>query len=118
MSSKIEWTGHTWNPIVGCRRVSAGCENCYAERTVHRGMSPQHQGLTVLGKTGPRWNGEYNVVEKRFDEPLRRKKPTTWFVNSLSDLFYEPLPNELIAAIFGVMAATPQHTYQVLTKRP
>ena len=118
MSSKIEWTGHTWNPIVGCRRVSAGCENCYAERTVHRGMSPQHKGLTVLGKKGPRWNGEYNVAEKRFDEPLRRKKATTWFVNSLSDLFFEPLPNELIAAIFGVMAATPQHTYQVLTKRP
>ncbi len=122
--TKIEWTknadgtaGKTWNPIVGCRRVSAGCENCYAERTVHRGMSPQHKGLTVLGKKGPRWNGEFNVVEKRFDEPLRRKKPTTWFVNSLSDLFFEPLPFELIAAIFGIMAATPQHTYQVLTKR-
>ena len=116
--SSIEWTGSTWNPIVGCRRVSAGCEHCYAERTVHRKMSAQHKGLTVMAKHGPRWNGEYNVAEHRLDEPLRRKKPTTWFVNSLSDLFFEPLPFDLIAAILGVMAACPQHTFQVLTKRP
>lgn len=118
--SQIQWTEKTWNPIVGCRRVSAGCENCYAEREVHRRASivPQHAGLTVVGKNGVRWNGEYNLAEHRLDEPLRRKKPTTYFVNSLSDLFFEPLPFELIAAIFGVMAACPQHTFQVLTKRP
>ena len=118
--SKIQWTEKTWNPIVGCRRVSPGCENCYAEKQVHRGMAPQHKGLTVVGKggKGPRWNGAYNVAEKRLDEPLRRKVPTRWFVNSLSDLFFEPLPFELIAALFGVMAAAPQHTFQVLTKRP
>ena len=118
--SKIQWTEKTWNPIIGCRRVSPGCENCYAEKQVHRGMAPQHKGLTVVGKggKGPRWNGAYNVAEKRLDEPLRRKVPTRWFVNSLSDLFFEPLPFELIAALFGVMAAAPQHTFQVLTKRP
>jgi protein gp37 len=118
MTSKIQWTGDTWNPIVGCRRVSPGCENCYAEKQVHRGMAPQHKGLTVLGKNGVRWNGAYNVAEHRMNEPLRKTKPRTWFVNSLSDLFFEPLPFELIAAIFGVMAACPQHTFQVLTKRP
>lgn len=116
--SKIEWTGKTWNPVIGCRRVSAGCENCYAERTVHRGMAAQHVGLTKKTKKGPVWNGKHRVVEHRLDEPVRRKKPTIYFVNSLSDLFFEPLPNELIAAIFGVMAACPQHTFQVLTKRP
>lgn len=118
MSSKIEWTEHTWNPIVGCRRVSPGCEHCYAERFVHRSMSKQHKGLTVAGRKGVRWNGEVNIAEHRFAEPLKRKKPTTYFVNSLSDMFYEPLSNELIAALFGVMAASPHHTYQILTKRP
>lgn len=115
--TKIQWTEKTWNPIVGCHRVSPGCINCYAERQVHRGMAPQHKGLTVLGTNGPRWNGKYTIAHNRLDEPLRRKVPTSYFVNSLSDLFYEQLPFELIAAIYGVMAACPQHTFQVLTKR-
>lgn len=113
----IEWTDETWNPAVGCSRVSAGCENCYAETFVHRGLTEAHRGLTVLGKHGPRWNGTVRFLPDRLETPLRWKKPRRVFVNSLSDLFHEALTNEEIAAVFGVMAACPQHTFQVLTKR-
>jgi protein gp37 len=122
--TKIEWThmagyvGATWNFIIGCLRKSAGCENCYAERQVHRGLSKQQKGLTKLTKKGPVWNGKFNVAEHRLDEPIRRTKPTMYFVNSLSDLFFEPVPFELIAASFGVMAAAQRHIFQILTKRP
>lgn len=116
--TSIEWTDETWNFLVGCSRVSAGCERCYAERTVHRGLAPQHRGLTVMGKKGPRWTGEVRLVEHRLSEALRWRKPRRVFVNSLSDLFHESVSNEIIAAAFGVMAAAPQHTFQILTKRP
>jgi len=118
MSSKIEWTDEVWNPVVGCSRVSAGCENCYAQRVAHRGMAEQHRGLTVMGPKGPRWTGEVRFVQSALDKPLRWRKPRRVFVNSMSDLFHEGLSNEQIAAVFGVMAASPQHTFQVLTKRP
>ena len=121
----IEWTrspdgteGKTWNPVVGCSRVSAGCEHCYAERVAHRGMTEAHRGLTVLGKHGPRWTGEVRCLPERLDEPLRWRKPRRVFVNSMSDLFHEKVPFEYIAAVFGVMAAVRRHTFQVLTKRP
>src|SRR5690606_30732974 len=114
----IEWTDATWNPIVGCSRVSRGCEHCYAERVAHRGLAPQHKGLTVLGKKGPRWTGEVRFLPERLDEPLRWKRPRRVFVNSMSDLFHEGVSDEQIAAVFGVMAACPQHVFQVLTKRP
>ncbi len=118
MTSKIEWTDETWNPTVGCSRVSAGCENCYAERVAHRGMSASHKGLTVMGKHGPRWTGEVRLIPGRLDAPLRWRKPRKVFVDSMSDLFHESVPFEYIAAVFGVMASCPQHTFQVLTKRP
>lgn len=121
----IEWTrgddgtdGKVWNPVVGCSRVSAGCQHCYAERVAHRGMQDAHKGLTVLGAKGPRWTGEVRTLPARLGEPLRWRKPRRVFVNSMSDLFHESVPFEFIAAVFGVMALTPQHTYQVLTKRP
>lgn len=118
--SEIEWTDRTWNPLVGCSRVSEGCRNCYAERFVHRGLAPQHRGLTIAGEggKGPRWTGDVRLVEERLGEPLRWKKPARVFVNSLSDLFHEGVSFETIAAIFGVMAACPHLTFQVLTKRP
>lgn len=122
--TKIAWThmegfvGATWNFIIGCLRKSTGCTNCYAERQVHRGLSPQHKGLTKLTKKGPVWNGKLNVAEHRLDEPLRKTKPTMYFVNSLSDLFFGPVPFELIAASLAVMAASPRHIFQILTKRP
>ncbi|HSN25796.1 MAG TPA: phage Gp37/Gp68 family protein [Kofleriaceae bacterium] len=116
--SDIEWTDRTWNPIVGCARVSPGCEHCYAERFVHRGLSPQHKGLTVMRNHGPGWTGEVRLVESALAKPLSWRKPQRVFVNSLSDLWHEGVSNETCAAIFGVMAATPHITYQVLTKRP
>lgn len=116
--TSIEWTDRVWNPLVGCSRVSKGCEHCYAERVAHRGMSEHHRGLTVLGAHGPRWTGEVRLVPDALSKPLSWRKPCRVFVNSMSDLFHERVDYQTIAAIFGVMAATPQHTYQVLTKRP
>lgn len=118
MTTKIEWTDVTWNVLVGCSRVSAGCERCYAERVAHRGMSPQHRGLTVLGKKGPRWTGEVRFLPERLSEPLRWRKPRRVFVNSMSDLFHEGISHAQRAAICGAMLLAPAHTYQVLTKRP
>lgn len=85
--TKIEWTEATWNPVLGCSRVSKGCEHCYAERVAHRGMTESHRGLTVLGKKGPRWTGEVRFLPDRLGEPLSWRKPRMVFVNSMSDLF-------------------------------
>ena len=116
--TSIEWTDATWNPTVGCSRVSPGCEHCYAERVAHRGMSPQHRGLTVLGAHAPRWTGEVRLVEDRLALPLSWRKPKRVFVDSMSDLFHEALPMQAVARIFAVMAEASRHTFQILTKRP
>lgn len=128
----ISWTGATWNPIRGCSRVSEGCRNCYAERVAARfsgpgqpyeGLartSPVKKGVMVYKepyRNEPRWTGEVRLVPEHLADPLRWKKPRRIFVNSMSDLFHESLTNEQIAAVFGVMAAAPQHTFQILTKR-
>ncbi|HMX66305.1 MAG TPA: phage Gp37/Gp68 family protein [Microthrixaceae bacterium] len=118
MSTNIEWTDETWNPIVGCSKVSLGCDNCYAVGTVHRGLAEQHRGLTVRAEGATDWTGEVRVVESMMDRPLRWTKPRRIFVNSLSDLFHPDVSDETIARIFAVMALAPQHTFQVLTKRP
>ncbi|HNH38332.1 MAG TPA: phage Gp37/Gp68 family protein [Microthrixaceae bacterium] len=118
MSTNIEWTDETWNPIVGCSKVSPGCDNCYAVGTVHRGLAEQHRGLTVRAEGATDWTGEVRVVESMMDRPLRWTKPRRIFVNSLSDLFHPDVSDETIARIFAVMALAPQHTFQVLTKRP
>ena len=118
----IEWTDATWNPIRGCSRVSEGCRHCYAERVAARFSGPgmPYEGLTKIHKTLPvqrRWNGEVRMVPEHLADPLRWRRPRRVFVNSMSDLFHESLTNEQIAAVFGVMAASPRHTFQVLTKR-
>ena len=115
----IEWTQRTWNPVRGCSRVSPGCDNCYAMRQAHRfsGNCQPYEGLTTIRRGKVDWTGSVRFVPEMLEVPLQRK-PTTWFVNSMSDLFHESLTNEQIAAVFGVMAATHQHTYQILTKRP
>src|SRR5690606_35398519 len=115
----IEWTQRTWNPVRGCSRVSPGCDNCYAMRQAHRfsGNCQPYEGLTTIRRGKVDWTGSGRFVPEMLEVPLQRK-PTTWFVNSISDLFHESLTNEQIAAVFGVMAATHQHTYQILTKRP
>lgn len=111
----ISWTDATWNPIRGCSRVSEGCRNCYAERVAARFSGPgqPYEGLATVA----RWTGAVRMAPEHLADPLRWRKPRRIFVNSMSDLFHEALTNEQIAAVFGVMAAAPQHTFQVLTKR-
>ena len=114
--TKIEWTDATWNPIRGCSRVSTGCEHCYAEQVAHRFSGPgaPYEGLSKNG----RWTGKVRLLPEKLDQPLRWQKPRRIFVNSMSDLFHHEVPFEYVAAVFGVMAASPRHTFQVLTKRP
>ena len=123
-ASSIEWTDTTWNCVVGCRRVSPGCEHCYAETMAGRlARMGQSRYLDVVkldekGRPRGRWNGTFREVPEVLAAPLGWRKPRRVFVNSMSDLFGEGVSDEWIAAVFGVMAACPQHTFQILTKRP
>lgn len=119
--SPIEWTDRTWNPVRGCALVSPGCTHCYAMRVAHRfsGAGKPYEGLSRARKSlGPVWTGTVKEIPSALSEPFGWKAPKRVFVNSMSDLFHEYVSNEFIAAVFGVMAATPHHTFQVLTKRP
>ncbi len=111
MSDKtgIEWTDATWNPVTGCAEVSPGCDHCYAKTFAERWR----------GTPGHHFEQGFDVVlrPERLDQPLEWRKPRRIFVNSMSDLFHDSVPDEYIARIWAVMAATPQHTYQILTKR-
>jgi protein gp37 len=115
-ATKIEWTDATWNPIRGCSRVSPGCDNCYAIGMAHR--FSWGEGLTTIRKGRPDWTGKIRIIEDKLEDPLAWGKPCRVFVCSGADLFHHDVPFDLIAALFGVMAATPRHTYQILTKRP
>ena len=103
--TKIEWTDETWNPVTGCTKVSQGCKNCYAETIAKRFW-------------GDRKFTDVQCHPERLDIPLRWKKPRMIFVNSMSDLFHPDVPKCFIDQVLEIIAATPQHTYQVLTKRP
>lgn len=118
--TEIEWSDMTWNPVRGCSLVSAGCESCYAMKQAHRfsGKGHPYEGLTELGPHGPRWTGKIRLVPEALDQPLKIKKPQRIFVNSMSDLFHEDVPDEFIQAVFTTMACCPQHVFQILTKRP
>jgi protein gp37 len=111
-NSKIEWTEKSWNPVTGCTKVSAGCENCYANRlaTTRLKHLPEYK------------DGFYGNVQchpKRLDEPVRMKKPKMIFVNSMGDLFHPDVPFEFIDQVFEVMTCdATQHIYQILTKHP
>jgi protein gp37 len=103
----IEWTDATWNPVTGCDKVSAGCDHCYAETIAHRFAG---------GKAYP--NGfAVTLRPERLDQPIRWKRPRRVFVNSMSDLFHDEIPDSYIAEVFAVMAVARQHTFQILTKR-
>ncbi len=120
--SAIEWCDATWNPTAGCSACSPGCANCYAVPQTYRlermGQA-KYTGLTVLGSNGRRrFNGEVRTVPEALKIPIHWRKPRRIFVNSMSDLFHENCSFEFIDEVFAVMALTPQHTYQVLTKRP
>lgn len=134
MASKIEWTDETWNPVVGCDLVSPGCTNCYAMKMAGRleamadaemaktgaaGPLARYQGTTRKTKVGPVWTGLINAApDDVIAAPLRWRKPRKVFVNSMSDLFAPGVPRDLVDRVWAVMAASPQHTYQILTKRP
>jgi protein gp37 len=122
MGSKtaIEWTDSTWNPLRGCSRVSEGCRNCYAEKVAGRfsGAGLPYEGLARMVNGHAQWTGKVDLVEKHLDDPLKWKEPRRIFVNSMSDLFHPSVSDEWIDSIFSVMARCPQHTFQVLTKRP
>ena len=101
--SAIEWTEKTWNPVTGCTKVSAGCDNCYAERITAR------------------FGGDFSKVilhPERLEVPLKWKKPSLIFVNSMSDLFHPEIPFTFVESVFKVMREAEQHTFQILTKRP
>jgi protein gp37 len=118
--TKIEWTDATWNPLRGCSRKSPGCMNCYAERQAIRQAAPgkPYHGLVHIANGHPQWTGVVRFDEKKLLDPLKWRQPHRVFVNSMSDLFHETVPDETIDKIFAVMALCPQHTFQVLTKRP
>ena len=107
--SKIEWTESTWNPVTGCTKISAGCLNCYAERMAKR--------LKAIGNDSYRRGFEVSLHPEILAKPLSWKTPQTIFVNSMSDLFHEDIPDEFIASIFDVMKKASWHRFQILTKR-
>jgi protein gp37 len=107
--SRIEWTEQTWNPTVGCTKISPGCKHCYAEVMARR--------LKAIGVKGYENGFRLTLMPERLAEPLERRKPTVYFVNSMSDLFHEKVSFDYIRRVFDVMAHAPQHTFQVLTKR-
>jgi protein gp37 len=110
--SKIEWTDATWNPVTGCSKVSPGCAHCYAETISAR--------FRITSKPWTPENAAENVVlhPGRLAQPLRWRRPRMVFVNSMSDLFHELIPLDFLAEVWRVMVDCPQHTFQVLTKRP
>lgn len=129
MASKIQWTDETWNPVVGCSKVSAGCDNCYAERMAYRlscieaekncyrstdDFINKYQRVVYANRG---WNGKTFCDEKALDKPLHWKKPRRIFVCSMGDLFHESVPFEFITKVLRVVEQCPQHTFQVLTKR-
>lgn len=107
--SRIEWTEATWNPTVGCTKISPGCKHCYAETMSKR--------LKAMGTPGYERGFKITLLPERLSEPLKRKRPTVYFVNSMSDLFHQSISDEYIDRVFSVIAESPQHTFQILTKR-
>lgn len=101
----IQWTDATWNPVTGCSKVSDGCRNCYADDVARRFW-------------GERKFTDVRCHEERLDQPLRWQRPRRVFVNSMSDLFHDHVPDDFIDDVFATMLASPRHTFQVLTKRP
>lgn len=113
--STIEWTDATWPVVTGCTHISEGCDNCYAAKLTSGRLRhlPEYAGLAEHGK----FNGTVRCLTDRLDWPLKWRKPRKIFVSDMADLFHDAVPDEFIAEVFAVMAACPQHTFQVLTKR-
>ena len=134
MATKIEWVDTSWNPIVGCSKISTGCDNCFAAKMAGRlanmGQKPYMEVVRLgqpvrnpfhkshKGKFIGVWNGTTFLVESALDKPYHWKKPWTIFVCSMSDLFHETVPFEWIDKVIDVIVECPQHTFKILTKRP
>lgn len=118
--SSIEWTDATWSPITGCSIVSPGCRRCYAMKLAGTRLRnhPSRSGLTRDTASGPVWTGEVRFNEGWLLQPLSWRRPRRIFVCAHSDLFHPDVPEEWIDKIFAAMALAPQHTFQILTKRP
>lgn len=131
--SKIEWCEQTWNPVIGCSNKSAGCDNCYAEKMAYRlacmGTRGYTEGIVLrCPVNGPRWTGKTVFVKSEMQKPLRRQKPTLYFVSSMGDLFHESVPDIWICRVWDVMRQCSvrawenkpaiAHRFMVLTKRP
>jgi len=108
-TTKIEWTEATWNPSIGCSKITAGCKNCYAEVMARR--------LQSMGFEEYQDGFEFKILPERLFQPLSVNKPTKFFVNSMSDLFHEKMPFDFLDKIFDVIEKTPRHCFQILTKR-
>lgn len=119
--AKIQWTEKTWNPLAGCSIVSTECRECYAMKLAHRLAKmgqEKYQGLTEVRNGHVVWNGTVRLDRDALNIPYGRKKPTLYFVNSMSDMFHESLSHDDICSIWSVMVVCDRHRYQVLTKRP
>lgn len=122
--TKIQWASTTWNPVIGCRKVSAGCDHCYAIRGSARmqenDRAPDyyHAGLTTTVNGRANWTGLVKTLPHKLVDPLGHSASQIVFVNSMSDLFHEDVSSEFISAVFAVMALCPQHLFLILTKRP
>ncbi len=115
--TSIEWTDENWNPVRGCSRVSEGCRNCYAERQAIRQKHAGYSGFVTILNGHPAWTGRVELITPKLTAPLHWKKPRRIFVNTMSDLFHEGLPDFDVAQVFRSIARADWHTYQILTKR-
>lgn len=122
--TKIEWAEAVWNPTIGCTIVDHRCTHCYAMRDAYRKqfnpnakIRAAYEGTVRMANGFPVWTGRVNLLLDRLEVPLRRRKPTTYFVDSMSDLFHPNVPDDFIDRVFAVMALCPQHRFIVLTKR-
>lgn len=108
-STTIEWTEFSWNPTTGCTKISPGCQNCYAETMARR--------LQTMGMKGYENGFKLTLQPNRLEDPLKRSKPSIYFVNSMSDLFHDDVPDSYIEKVLKVIRKSPQHAFQILTKR-
>lgn len=128
MKNKIGWCDQTWNPIIGCDKISDACKECYAEKMAGRlcRMKSTYYYLNVIDYdinphgeiTTKGWNGKTHLVESALQKPLKRKNPTKYFVCSMGDLFHESVDFDWIDKVMAIIARSKQHTFQILTKRP
>jgi protein gp37 len=127
--TKIQWTNETWNPIIGCDKISEGCKNCYAEKMAKRLASINSTSYYLYVVKGeyygtnqavihPKWNGNTHFVQSALEKPFKWKKPRMIFVCSMGDLFHDSVKSEDLDKVIKVIIDNPQHTFQVLTKRP